>query len=238
MGEELGVPVIEDAAQAIGSRDARGRPAGSRGRIACFSFFPSKNLGGYGDGGLVTTGDAELARRLRALRVHGGLEKYRHEWIGLNSRLDAIQAAVLRVKLRHLARWTRGRQANAAQYDRAFAEAGAGGSLPLRTPAPPAPPAQHIYNQYVIRVPAAIREGLREHLKGRGISTEVYYPVPLHLQKCFRHLGYAEGDLPESEAAARETLALPIYPELSREQQQHVVDEVVAFASRGAAVGA
>ncbi|MHC4272545.1 MAG: DegT/DnrJ/EryC1/StrS family aminotransferase [Planctomycetota bacterium] len=246
LGAELGVPIIEDAAQALGSRDAQGHPAGSQCTIGCFSFYPSKNLGGFGDGGMVTTNDADLAERLLKLRLHGETTKYHHEFVGFNSRLDALQAAVLRVKLRHLATWTGTRRANAAFYDKAFAAAGAktsavpldGGGLPLRTPQPAADPASHIYNQYVIRVPAAIRDDLRAHLKERGVGTEIYYPVPLHLQKCFAYLGGAKGDLPVSEAAACETLALPIYPELTQQQKEHVVGTVSVFVEQRAAVRA
>lgn len=244
LGEELGVPVIEDAAQAIGTKDASGAMAGTRGAVGCFSFFPSKNLGGFGDGGLVTTNDDDLAHRLRLLRVHGMEPKYYHPMVGLNSRLDALQAAVLRVKLRHLESWHQGRRANAEYYDHAFAEAGAkasgtpfaeGEPLPLRTPTPDRAPARHIYNQYVVRVPAAHRDPLREHLKSKNIGNEVYYPVPLHLQACFAHLGGAAGDLPESESAALETVALPIYPELTDEQKARVVREVVSFVRSRAA---
>ncbi|MEM0982924.1 MAG: DegT/DnrJ/EryC1/StrS family aminotransferase [Planctomycetota bacterium] len=238
LGEELGVPVIEDAAQAIGTRDSTGAMVGTRGKIGCFSFFPSKNLGGFGDGGLVTTNDDDLADRLRLLRLHGSRPKYYHSIVGLNSRLDAMQAAVLRIKLRHLESWHQGRRANADFYDHGFTEAGAkpsgtpfeqGEALPLRTPTPAAAPARHIYNQYVIRVPEPLRDDLREHLKNRNIGSEIYYPVPLHIQECFEHLGGKEGDLPESEAAAKETVALPIYPELTTEQKNHVITEVVAF---------
>ncbi len=239
LGDELGVPVIEDAAQALGSRDGQGCPAGSRGSIGCFSFYPSKNLGGYGDGGMLTTSDARLAERLTLLRGHGAESGYRHELLGLNSRLDAIQAAVLRVKLRHLESWHEARRANAAYYDQAFAGAGAAGSslpmaagdLPLRTPEPPTAGARHIYHQYVIRVPAAVRDGLRRHLEERGIGTAIYYPIPLHLQPCFRDLGHSKGDLPQSESAAEETLALPIYPELSREQLDLVAGSVIDFVA-------
>jgi dTDP-4-amino-4,6-dideoxygalactose transaminase len=246
LGAELGVPIIEDAAQALGSLDRQGHPAGSRCTIGCFSFYPSKNLGGFGDGGMVTTNDADMAERLRKLRLHGETTKYHHEMVGFNSRLDAIQAAVLRVKLRQLAAWTGARQGNAAFYDEAFAAAGAktsavpldGGGLPLRTPEPATAPASHIYNQYVIRVPAAVRDDLRAHLKERGVGTEIYYPVPLHLQKCFAYLGGAKGDLPVSEAAALETLALPIYPELTQQQKEHVVGTVVAYLEQRAAVKA
>ncbi len=240
LGEELGVPVIEDAAQAIGSLDETGVAAGSRGLIGCFSFYPSKNLGGFGDGGLLTTDDAGLAERLSLLRVHGAKPKYYHELIGINSHLDAIQAAVLRVKFRHLPAWSDARRANAAAYDHAFAEAGAQtsavplaeGGFPLRTPQPSGAPASHIYNQYVIRVPAELRDSLREHLRTSGIGTEIYYPVPLHRQECFRYLGEPVVDLSQSESAAAETLALPIYPELSDQQRGHVVKTVIGFIGR------
>lgn len=245
LGEALRVPIIEDAAQAIGSRDAEGHRAGSRGHVGCFSFFPSKNLGGFGDGGIITTNDAGLAERLTVLRVHGARNKYDHDEVGLNSRLDSLQAAVLRVKLRHLEAWSDARRANAAAYDHSFAAAGggtsaveAGGSeLPVRTPHPPVAPATHIYNQYVIRVPAAIRDAVREHLRQKGIGTEIYYPRPLHLQACFRSLGHAQGDLPYSEAAAAQTLALPIFGELTRQQLQHVAGSVIEFVSQAAVGG-
>lgn len=242
LGRELGVPVVEDAAQAIGARDAEGSRAGSRGAIGCFSFFPSKNLGGLGDGGMVTTQDAALADRLRMLRVHGGHARYYHDIVGVNSRLDALQAACLAVKLRHLDDWTAGRQANAAFYDAAFADAGATssatplteGGLPIRTPHPAPPKASHIYNQYVIRVPAEMRDALREHLSQQGVTTEIYYPVPLHQQACFADLGYAAGDMPQAEAAALETIALPIYPELTEDQKQHVAGSIIEYVSKHA----
>jgi dTDP-4-amino-4,6-dideoxygalactose transaminase len=238
IGKEVGVPVIEDAAQAIGTRDTRGMRVGSRSAIGCFSFFPSKNLGGFGDGGILTTNDPQVADRLNILRVHGGKPKYYHKWIGVNSRLDSLQAAVLNVKLKHLDQWTAGRQRNAAHYDRAFTDAGAMTSasslsadsgLPIRTPQPVSGKSSHIYNQYVIRVPAEMRDGLRTHLTQRGIGTEIYYPVPLHEQECFQHLGYGRGDLPETEAAARETIALPIYPELTTQQLDHVAESITEY---------
>jgi dTDP-4-amino-4,6-dideoxygalactose transaminase len=236
LADELGVPLIEDAAQAIGSKDETGAMAGTRGDVACFSFFPSKNLGGFGDGGIITTNDGELAGRLSKLRVHGMEPKYYHEFVGINSRLDALQAAVLRVKLRHLESWHAGRAANADFYDEAFAAAattatppGEPSELPLRTPARPEAPARHIFNQYVVRVPAGVRDGLRAHLAERNIGTEIYYPVPLHLQECFGYLGQGEGSLPETEAAARETIALPVYPELIEAQKRHVVDSIVGY---------
>lgn len=224
LGEQLRVPIIEDAAQAIGARDAQGEPAGSRGSVGCFSFYPTKNLGGIGDGGMVTANDPVIAERLRKIRVHGERKRYYHDLIGFNSRLDAIQAAVLNVKLRYLDGWSSKRRDNARHYDAAF-----DGVSGLVTPQHPTGRAQHIYHQYVIRVPAAVRDALREHLREAGIGTEVYYPVPLHLQECFEYLGYSAGDLPESEKAALETLALPVYPELTIEQLDYVAGSIIAY---------
>ena len=223
-----GISVIEDAAQAIGSRDEKGRPAGSMGAMGCFSFFPSKNLGGFGDGGMVVTQDPEVAEKLRILRAHGSKPKYYHHIVGGNFRLDALQAAVLRVKLNHLAAWTEGRRRNAERYRLLFEEAGLipDVALPEDTPG-------HIYNQFVIRV--TDRDGLRERLRQDGVETEIYYPVPLHLQECFRDLGYRKGDFPFAEAAAAEALALPIYPELTEEQQARVVD-AIKRSQQGASV--
>lgn len=218
-----GLRVIEDAAQAIGTEDARGKRVGSIGDIGCFSFFPSKNLGAFGDAGLCTTNDPELAERMRVLRVHGGKPKYFHALIGGNFRIDELQAAVLRVKLQYLDGWTSGRQANAAIYDRLLGEA----DFTDRVGRPAVRPGRHIFNQYVIRVHE--RDALREHLAKRGVGTEIYYPVPLHLQKCFAYLGYRPGDFPQSEQAAAETLALPVYPELSKEQLAYVVASIGAF---------
>ena len=239
IANEFGVPLIEDAAQAIGSKDETGKMAGTRGDVGCFSFFPSKNLGGFGDAGIITTNDDDLAHKLVLLRNHGMEPKYYHPMLGLNSRLDALQAAVLRVKLRSLESWHDGRRTNAEFYDKAFADAGATttatplsahSGLPLRTPkGPSASGARHIYNQYVIRVPAEHRDALRVHMTACKVSTEIYYPVPLHMQECFAHLGQPEGTLPESESAARETIALPIYSELTTEQKQHVVDSAVGY---------
>ncbi len=237
LARELRIPLIEDAAQAIGAEDPKGRRCGSLGFAGCFSFFPSKNLGAYGDGGILTTGDEEVAERLRVLRVHGAKPKYHHHVVGLNSRLDALQAAVVRVKLRHLDRWTEGRQRNAARYDAAFLGAGACRSgeplaeadLPLAVPAQTPPGARHVHNQYVIRVPAGRRDALRAFLAERGIGTEVYYPLGLHQQRCFAHLGYGAGDLPATEQAAAETLALPVYPELTETQQDFVIGSVLEF---------
>jgi dTDP-4-amino-4,6-dideoxygalactose transaminase len=214
--------VIEDAAQAIGSEYPKGRRVGAIGAIGCLSFFPTKNLGAFGDAGMCVTNDAELAHRLRILRVHGGEPKYYHALIGGNFRIDEIQAAVLNVKLTHLDDWSRARQENAAFYDSAFKAAGESTvGLPVARAG-----YRHIYNQYVIRVPQ--RDQVRKYLSDCGVGTEIYYPVPLHLQKCFAYLGYREGDMPESERAAHETIALPIYPELTREQLAHVVNCVLS----------
>lgn len=219
-----GLAVIEDAAQAIGTEYAAGKRVGSIGHIGCFSFFPSKNLGAFGDAGLCITQDAELAEKMRVLRVHGGKPKYYHALIGGNFRIDELQAAVLRVKLKYLDGWTAARQRNAAFYDRAFAAAGLG----ARVATPHAVPGQrHIFNQYVIR--AERRDDLRRHLAEEQIGTEIYYPVPLDRQTCFAYLGYPPGTFPESERAAAQTLALPIYPELTEEQLAHVVESVTRF---------
>jgi dTDP-4-amino-4,6-dideoxygalactose transaminase len=213
------IPVIEDAAQAIGAFDARGRKAGSIGDMGCFSFFPSKNLGGFGDGGMTVTNDAVLGHRLKLLRTHGSEPKYYHAIVGGNFRLDALQAAVLRVKLRHLDGWTAGRRSNAQRYRELFDDA----HLTARVTLPVDEPG-HIYNQFVVRV--SDRDALRVHLAACGVGTEIYYPVPLHMQECFTALGYGAGDLPHAEAAARETLALPIYPELNDAQLVHVVESI------------
>ena len=224
-----GLVVIEDAAQAIGA-EYKGRRAGSMGHYGCFSFFPSKNLGGGGDGGMVVTQDPERAERLRILRVHGSKPKYYHKVIGGNFRLDALQAAIVGAKLPHLDAWTAGRQANAQRYRRLFQEAGMVEQGLAVLPAE-IPERRHIYNQFVVRVPR--RDELRKHLTDQGIGTEIYYPVPLHVQECFRYLGYGEGDCPESEAAARDTVALPIYPELTGEQIRCVVDCTGRFLRGG-----
>lgn len=214
--------LIEDAAQSIGS-EWEGRRSGSMSDFGCFSFFPSKNLGGAGDGGMVVTQNAEHADRVRLLREHGARPKYFHAIVGTNSRLDALQAAILRVKLRHLDRWSEGRAHNAALYHQLFEGSRVG--RPFRDPR-----ARHIYNQYVIRVPE--RDALREALTERGIGSEIYYPVPLHLQKCFATLGHREGDMPNAEAAAKETLALPIYPELQEDQIRYVATSVRDIVDR------
>jgi dTDP-4-amino-4,6-dideoxygalactose transaminase len=217
-----GVPLVEDAAQAIGAA-WRGQPAGSLGRVACFSFFPSKNLGAFGDAGLATTSDRALAERIRGLRNHGAEQKYYHREIGGNFRLDALQAAILRAKLPHLASWNARRRANAAVYAGLFADAGLTGRVRL----PAAPDDRvHTYHQYVIRVTR--RDALRAHLAARGVGTEVYYPVPLHRQECFAAAGPVP-TLPNADAAAAEVLALPIYPELTQEQQAYVVDCIAEF---------
>jgi dTDP-4-amino-4,6-dideoxygalactose transaminase len=226
LGQQFKVPIIEDAAQAIGARDEQGKPAGSRGTVGCFSFYPTKNLGGIGDGGMVTANDPQVAERLRKIRVHGERKRYYHDLIGFNSRLDALQAAVLNVKLRYLDGWSGKRRENARHYDAAFAAANLPG---LVSPRPPLGMGLHIYHQYVIRVPAEHRDPLREHLRDAGIGSEVYYPVPLHLQECFEYLGYKTGDLPESEKAALETIALPIYPELTDEQLDTVAATIIAY---------
>lgn len=223
ISKAFGMAVIEDAAQAIGAKDKEGRPAGSIGDAGCFSFFPSKNLGGFGDGGLVTTTDAALAHRLKLIRNHGMEPKYYHHLVGANFRIDALQAAVLRVKLPHLAAWSDARRANAARYRALFAEAGLSDvTLPVE-----APDRTHIYNQFVIRVPE--RDRLRQHLDAAGIGTEIYYPVPFHLQQCFIGLGYKAGVFPVAEAAAATSVALPIYPELTVAQQSTVVGAIRNF---------
>lgn len=217
-----GVPIIEDAAQALGTYDEQGRRAGSIGAIGCFSFFPSKNLGAFGDGGMVVTNDDRLAEAIRILRVHGAKPKYFHHVVGGNFRLDALQAAVLLVKLKRLPEWTQARRAHANEYRRLLQAAGLEGRLdsPRDTPG-------HIYNQFVIRVRE--RDRLQAHLRARRVGTEVYYPVPLHLQECFRSLGLQPGAFPHAEAAASETLALPVFPELTGEQQRYVVDAIAEF---------
>ncbi len=224
LAEKHDIPIVEDAAQAIGAAE-NGEKAGSMGSLGCFSFYPSKNLGGMGDGGFITTNDDELARKLLALRVHGSEEKYYHKYIGLNSRLDGFQGAVLRVKLPHLDKWTEARRLNAWRYNEIFLDAGI--TEQVSTPTERAN-TRHIYNQYVVRVPGK-RDELRAFLADRGIGTDIYYPVPLHLQECFAYLGYSPGDLPHAETAAMETLALPVYPELRLEQQDFVVESIGEF---------
>jgi dTDP-4-amino-4,6-dideoxygalactose transaminase len=226
VARSLHLVVIEDAAQAIGAeygrRDGSVSRAGAMGEYGCFSFFPSKNLGGFGDGGMVTTSSREIFQRLRILRVHGSEPKYYHKVIGGNFRLDALQAAILSVKLRHLDEWTARRSANARTYRRLFHEKGLDSLLPLEKEK------RHVYNQFVIRV-GEKRDELRRFLSDKGVGTEVYYPVPLHLQECFRYLGYREGDLPVSEESAKKTIALPIYPELGEDSIRYVVDCICEF---------
>jgi len=229
LAEAHRLAVVEDAAQAIGAC-YRGRHVGSLGAAGCFSFYPSKNLGGAGDGGMVTTNDAQVADQLRRLRDHGRSQKYSHEVLGMNSRLDALQAAILRVKLLHLANWTRRRQEKAERYRALFDEFALDGNVKL----PAAPPGCfHVYNQFTVR--SSERDRLREFLRARGIPTEIYYPRPLHLQPAFGYLGYRAGEFPAAEAASREVLSLPIYPELKEEHQGAVVRAIADFygTSRG-----
>ena len=228
LSRRIKVPVIEDAAQSIGTVYKDGRSAGTLGVMGCLSFFPSKNLGGIGDGGMVVTSDDGLAERLRLLRNHGAKPKYYHKIVGGNFRLDTIQAAALLVKLRHLDAWHKARQEHADRYRELFRQAGLAGAVRLPEVVDSTPGIRsHIYNQFVIGTPK--RDALREFLTTQGIGTEIYYPVPFHLQECFRDLGHKAGDFPESERAARETLALPVYPELTPEQQAYVVDRIRQF---------
>ncbi len=228
VAEKHGFVVIEDAAQAIGA-ESKGRRAGSIGHYGCFSFFPSKNLGAAGDGGMIVTNDAKRAEKLKCLRAHGSKPKYHHKIIGGNFRLDALQAAIVYAKLRHLDEWTAARQQNAKKYDQFFAEAGLatdGGGLG-NIGLPKVVRERHIFNQYVIRI--SRRDQLQAFLQQRGIGTEVYYPIPMHLQECFAYLGHGVGAYAQSERAAKETLALPIYPELSEAQLRYVVESVGDF---------
>jgi dTDP-4-amino-4,6-dideoxygalactose transaminase len=238
ISRRYGLRVVEDGAQALGSRQLSNSHlsgpkgpnewmAGAVGDLGCFSFFPSKNLGAFGDGGMVVTQDEELAQKIRVLRNHGATSKYYHQMVGINSRLDSLQGAVLRVKLKYLNRWTGGRRRNADRYRVLFKEYSLGPpflSLPLRRKG-----FFHIYNQFVIR--AQRRDALQDYLKEKGIGSAIYYPVPLHLQDCYQYLGYRPGDLPESERAAKEVLALPIYPELTLDQQRQVVRAITSFYS-------
>lgn len=226
LGKQHDLPIIEDAAQAIGAEDA-GRRAGSMGVVGCFSFYPTKNLGGAGDGGMLTTNDNELAQRLKQLRVHGGATEYHHLEVGINSRLDELQAAVLRVKLALLDSWSNRRGENAARYNRMFSE-----HMFAVQVVPPfvRDDVRHIFHQYVVRVPRH-RDALMKHLSDNGVGSGIYYPIPLHLQACFAYLGYKDGEFPEAERAARETIALPIYPELSESQQSWVVEKIAGFQS-------
>ena len=224
LAERRGLPLIEDAAQAIGARRriaGEWRMAGELGWVTGFSFFPTKNLGGWGDGGMMVTSDDTLADRLRKLRLHGGAKQYHHDEVGTNSRLDTLQAAVLLAKLPHLAAWSARRREHAAYYSEALAD------VP-QVRAPCIDPAnEHIFHQYTLRVER--RDELQGHLQSKGIGSAVYYPVPLHLQRCFSHLGYQRGQLPEAERAAGEVLSLPIYPELARTQLDQVVDAIRGF---------
>jgi len=245
IASEHNLVVIEDAAQSIGAR-YNGRASGTIGHYGCFSFFPSKNLGAAGDGGMVVTNDPKRAERLRILRAHGSHPKYYHKLIGGNFRLDALQGAIISAKLPHLDGWTEGRRANARRYDRLFAESGlivsdtydwaqtrSNGESVARdcnVVLPTEVTERHVFNQYVIRVDR--RDELKAHLQKNGIGTEVYYPVPMHIQECFTDLGYNRGDFPESEAAAEHTLALPIYPELNDEQAEYVVHTIRGFFGR------
>jgi dTDP-4-amino-4,6-dideoxygalactose transaminase len=230
LGDRRGLKVLEDAAQAIGARQRRDDGSwittGTLGDACAFSFFPTKNLGAFGDAGMMTTNDEATAERLRKLRVHGGRQMYHHEEVGFNSRLDALQAAVLSVKLPHLAGWSAARRANAALYDEALAGLGEVVTPPVR------PGNETIVNQYTIRVLDGRRDALQKHLAAAGVGSSVYYPVPLHLQECFAHLGYREGDFPESERAAREVLSLPVYPELTAGQVHFAAEQVRAFFGR------
>ncbi|HEX4049372.1 MAG TPA: DegT/DnrJ/EryC1/StrS family aminotransferase [Steroidobacteraceae bacterium] len=226
IAREFALPIIEDAAQAIGADTADGQRAGSIGEIGCLSFFPTKNLGAFGDAGMCTTQDPQLAEHLRVLRVHGGKPKYHHAFIGGNFRIDELQAAVLSIKLQHLDEWSAARQRNARHYGEAFDKAG----LSARIGLPQVPRgARHVWNQYVVRVPQ--RDALRAHLTAEGVGTEIYYPIPLHLQPCFSYLGHRPGDFPLAEQAAEQSLALPIFPELQVQQLDYVVDRIAAFYS-------
>ena len=225
IAQAAGVPVVEDAAQSILST-WHGRCSGALGDVGCFSFYPTKNLGGIGDGGFLTTTRDDLAAKLKLLRVHGMEPRYYHQVVGINSRLDSLQAAVLRVKLPHLDAWTSARQANAARYIELFSDYDLAGRIVVPGDEPRG---RHVWNQFVVRAPAGQRDPLRAHLGTCGVGTEIYYPVPLHLQQCFRHLGWAKGDLPQTELAADETLALPIFPELQDAEQRTVVGRIAEF---------
>lgn len=225
LAKQHSISVIEDSAQAIGA-EYRGRRAGSLGLVGCFSFYPSKNLGGAGDGGMLTTNDPEMAASLRDLRSHGARKKYYHDRVGINSRLDALQAAILRVKFRYLDEWARARRTNAQRYRDLFSDSGLTANGAVRLPAE-SDSGLHVYNQFVIR--ARDRDKLRAYLTDHAIGTEIYYPLPLHLQECFKDLGYRAGDFPESERAANETLAIPVYPELTPDAQGRVVETIASF---------
>lgn len=230
VADEHGIPVVEDAAQAIGVQYRDGRRVGSIAPVGCFSFFPTKNLGGFGDGGLVTTNDDDLYERLRIMRVHGEVKKYHHSVVGGNFRLDELQAAVLSVKLPHLDSWSAGRRENADRYREFFGRGGAAAEhvvLPEAIYRHSGATDYHIYNQYVVRV--GRRDELRDWLGEHGVGSAIYYPVPFHLQECFADLGYREGEFPVSERAAAEVLALPVYPELREEQIEYVVETINEF---------
>jgi dTDP-4-amino-4,6-dideoxygalactose transaminase len=214
--------LIEDSAQAIGARDSAGRPAGTMGAMGCFSFFPTKNLGAFGDGGMVITSDNQLAETIRAIRVHGATPKYHHKLVGGNFRLDALQAAILRVKLKYLTGWTEARRSNATRYRSLFDEMGLTKFVAL-----PEDSAGHIYHQFVARF--SDRDRLKSFLRENGVETEIYYPIPLHLQECFQYLGYQSGDFPQTETLAHESLALPIYPEITEQDQKYVVEKIRQF---------
>jgi len=224
--QKHGIGIVEDAAQAIGAEDT-GRRAGAMSEIGCFSFYPSKNLGGMGDGGMMTTNDEALAHKLFALRGHGMEVRYYHKWIGINSRLDGFQGAILRVKLKYLDNWSNKRKANADRYRVLFTDAGLTEQIILPHERENV---RHIYNQFVIRIPEK-RDELRQFLTDNNIGTDIYYPVSLHLQECFEYLGLKNGDFPESEKASRETLALPIFPEMTNAQQDYVVAKMAEFFS-------
>jgi len=227
LARKYNLKVIEDAAQALGASyqlDGKATRACARGDFGCLSFFPSKNLGCFGDGGMITTNDDQMARKLLSLRVHGQTEGYYHQHIGINGRLDAVQALVLQVKLSYLDGWAAQRKSNAAHYEKLFTEAGL---LDYVVPPRTRPGAIHVYNQFVVRVRE--RDALKRHLDAQGIGTAIYYPLPLHIQPCFRYLGYAAGNFPESERASRETLALPVFPELTSAQIEYVVEQIRKF---------
>jgi dTDP-4-amino-4,6-dideoxygalactose transaminase len=228
LADRHGLPLIEDAAQAIGA-EFDGKRAGSMGAVNCFSFYPSKNLGAYGDAGMVTTNDPRLAARIACLRVHGMEPKYYHKYLGWNARLDALQAAVLRVKLPHLERWTASRQVAARRYDELIEEYGLVDFLQRPVVEPRR---RHVFNQYVVRVAGGLRDALVRHLKADHIGCEIYYPVPLHRQECLAYLGHGEGDFPVSEEACRSVLALPMFPELTEVQQRRVVQSCAAFVQQ------
>jgi dTDP-4-amino-4,6-dideoxygalactose transaminase len=234
IAERHGMPIIEDAAQALGA-EYQGKRAGSLGAMGCFSFYPSKNLGAYGDAGMTVTNDPDWAAKLSCLRVHGMEPKYYHKYLGWNARLDALQAAILRVKFQHLEEWTRGRQEAAQRYDALIEETHLTHFLERPTIRPHR---RHVFNQYVVRVVGGQRDALMAHLKSERIGCEIYYPVPLHEQECLAYLGYGEGDFPMSEDACRSVLALPMYPELTMEQQCRVIGSCAAFLRKRARLAA